>query len=46
MMKKYNIYKQNSIAFISNDNGFSCRSNDDITGGGDKQATLKINMQE
>lgn len=24
---------------------FSCRSNDDVVGGGDKQATLKINLQ-
>lgn len=24
---------------------FSCRSNDDVVSGGDKQATLKINLQ-
>ena len=46
MMKKNTIFRSRiTLLFLVMIMVFSCRSNDDVVSGGDKQATLKINLQ-
>lgn len=45
-MKKNTIFRSRiTLLFLVMIMVFSCRSNDDVVSGGDKQATLKINLQ-